>query len=80
MLVSDRGMIATRQIKQSFRQTEGLAWISVLRSEGVRKLVSQGCIQPGSFDDRYLAEIDSPDFPSERLIVCSNPLSDEECT
>src|SRR5205823_6538205 len=26
------------------------------------------------FDDRDLAEIDAPDYPGERLIVCKNPL------
>ena len=26
------------------------------------------------FDDKDLAEIESPDYPGERLIVCRNPL------
>ena len=30
------------------------------------------------FDERDLAEISSPDFPHERLIVCRNPVLAEQ--
>ena len=30
------------------------------------------------FDERDLAEISSPDFPGERLIVCRNPVLAEQ--
>ena len=30
------------------------------------------------FDERDLAEIESPDFPGERLVVCKNPALAEE--
>jgi hypothetical protein len=35
-------------------------------------------LQPSLFDDRDMAEITSPDFPGERLVVCKNPLLAEE--
>jgi hypothetical protein len=31
-------------------------------------------LQPSLFDDRDMAEITSPDYPGERLVVCKNPL------
>src|SRR6202012_2665045 len=37
-----------------------------------------GPLQPSLFDDRDMAEITSPDFPGERLVVCKNPLLAEE--
>jgi hypothetical protein len=35
-------------------------------------------LQPSLFDDRDMAEITSPDYPGERLVVCKNPLLAEE--
>jgi hypothetical protein len=35
-------------------------------------------LQPSLFDDRDMAEITSPDYPGERLVVCKNPLLTEE--
>jgi hypothetical protein len=40
----------------------------------IRKLVEQGAIQLGLFDERNLFEVSHPDFPGERLVVCRNPL------
>jgi hypothetical protein len=37
-------------------------------------LAEQGLIERSLFDERDLAEVVSPDFPDERLIVCRNPL------
>ena len=78
VLVGDRGMITTRRIDASFRDVEGLEWISALRAASVRKLVDNGAIQLSLFDERDLAEIESPEFPGERLIVCKNPVLAEE--
>src|SRR5437879_6507929 len=33
---------------------------------------------PPNADDRDMAEITSPDYPGERLVVCKNPLLAEE--
>lgn len=78
VLVGDRGMLTTRRINQEFRGVTGLDWMSALRSEGVKKLAASGAIQLSLFDERDLAEIQSPDFPGERLIVCKNPFLAEE--
>ena len=56
----------------------GLGWISALRSRAIRNLVEGGAIQMSLFDTADLAECASPDYPSERLIACFNPLLAEE--
>jgi len=72
VLVGDRGMIAQKQI-DALRDESGVQWITALRPEALRKLVRDGSVQLGLFDERNLAEIDHPDFPGERLVVCRNP-------
>ena len=80
IFVGDRGMITTARINEDLRDVEGLDWISALRSEGIRKLISGGLVQQSLFDERDLAEITSEDFPGERLVVCRNPqLAEERC-
>jgi len=74
VFVGDRGMITSKRIDEELREVEGLDWISALRSDSIKKLASQSVIQPSLFDERDLAEVVSPDFPGERLIVCRNPL------
>lgn len=77
VLVGDRGMLTSARI-DTLRELPGVDWISALRSPSIRALVDQGRIQPSLFDKRNLAEISSPDFPDERLVVCFNPLLEEE--
>ncbi len=71
VLVGDRGMLTSAQIETL--RVRGLDWISALRGPAVRGLVEAGDLQLGLFDERNLAEITSPDFPGERLVVCRNP-------
>lgn len=78
VMVGDRGMITSQRIEDLFRSVDGLDWITALRADSIRKIASQGLIQPSLFDERDLAEITSPDFPGERLIVCRNPLLRQE--
>ena len=78
VMVGDRGMITHRRIEEEMRGVEGLEWITALRADTIKKLASQGLIQPTLFDETDLAEIESPDFPGERLIVCRNPLLADE--
>jgi len=73
VLVGDRGMIAQKQIDALRKQEEGVDWITALRTEAIRKLVEQGHIQMGLFDERNLFELTHPDFPGERLVACRNP-------
>lgn len=72
VLVGDRGMLTSARIE--VLRAEGIGWISALRSLAIRSLVDAGTLQLGLFDERGLAEISSPDFPGERLVVCRNPL------
>jgi len=73
VLVGDRGMLTQTQIEK-LRAYPGLGWISALRSQGIRDLVEGGFLQMSLFDRKDLAEIRCPDFPSERLVACYNPL------
>ena len=73
VLVGDRGMITQKRIDEELRPLENLDWITALRSSQIASLVENGEIQPELFDERNLAEITSPDFPGERLMVCRNP-------
>lgn len=72
VLVGDRGMLTSARIE--VLRAEGLDWISSLRGPAVRALADAGTLQLGLFDERNLAEIESPDYPGERLVVCRNPL------
>lgn len=78
VLVGDRGMITKRRIDESLRGVDGLDWITALRADSIKKLMSQGAFQASLFDERDLAEVSSPDYPGERLVVCRNPLLAEE--
>jgi transposase len=80
VMVGDRGMITSRRIDEEMRDIPGLDWITALRSESIRKLVSSKVIQRSLFDETDLAEVASDDFPKERLIVCRNPILAEERT
>ena len=72
VLVGDRGMLTSARI-EALKEVGGVGWISALRSTQIEALVKHGHIQLGLFDKRNLAEISSPDFPGERLVVCKNP-------
>jgi len=41
-------------------------------------LLETGALQTSLLDETNLAEITSPDYPGERLMVCHNPLLEEE--
>jgi len=72
VMVGDRGMISSKAIDE-LRETDGIAWITALKSVSIRTLVEQGHLQLGLFDERNLLELDSPDYPGERLVACRNP-------
>lgn len=78
VLVGDRGMITEARLQEDFQGVEGLDWITALRSPAIRQLVEGGALQLSLFDERDLAEIHSPDYPQERLIVCRNPCLAQE--
>jgi len=72
VMVGDRGMISQRAIDE-MRETEGIGWISALKTASIRALVEQGHLQLDLFDERNLIELSSPDYPGERLVACRNP-------
>ena len=72
VLVGDRGMISSQAIA-TLRDTEGVGWITALKSVSIRALVEQGQLQLGLFDERNLLELRSPEYPAERLLACRNP-------
>ena len=73
VLVGDRGLLTETQINH-LKRHPGLGWVSVLRHHQIRRLVESEAVQLSLFDERHLAEVRSPDYPGERLIVCHNPL------
>ena len=78
VLVGDRGMITDARIEATLRPA-GLDWITALRAPAIQQLaVEGGPLQPSLFDTRDMAEITTPDFPGERLVVCKNPLLADE--
>jgi len=77
VLVGDRGMLTSARIS-SFRESSGMGWVTALRTGDIRKLVNSGALQLSLFDQVNLAEIESPDFPGERLVACFNPLLADE--
>jgi transposase len=72
VMVGDRGMISNKAIDE-LRETDGLGWITALKSASIRALVEQGQLQLGLFDQVNLLELSSPDYPGERLVACRNP-------
>ena len=63
-------------ITQAHAQTlkeQGVDFISALKSVQIRSLVNSGDLQLSLFDEVNLAEISSPLFAGERLVVCRNP-------
>jgi Transposase DDE domain len=78
VMVGDRGLLTSARIEETLRPA-GLDWITALRAPAIKVLAAEGGpLQPSLFDTRDMAEIDSPDYPGERLVVCKNPLLGQE--
>ena len=77
-LVGDRGMLTTARIRETVAPA-GLDWISALKTADLRKLLKPpdggraAPLRPEDLQPDAVAEILSPDFPGERLMVCFNP-------
>jgi hypothetical protein len=63
-VVGDRGMLTQTRITDEL-QPRGLDWITSLRAPTIRKLHEEGPLQLSLFDERDLAEITSPECPSQ---------------
>src|ERR1019366_3119656 len=75
-LGEDRGMLTQPQIEQIQAHPQ-LGWITALTSKAIRGLLAQGAVQRSLLDRLNLVEVQSPDYPGERLMVCYNPLMAE---
>ena len=71
VLVGDRGMLTQTQI-DVLKKHPGLGWISALRSGTIHRLLAEGHLVKKDLEADRLAEISSPEFPGERLVVCYN--------
>ena len=72
VLVGDRGMITEARIGEDLIPA-GFDWLTALRAPAIQALAADnGPLQLSFFDERDMAEIVSPDYPGERLIVCRN--------
>lgn len=78
VLVGDRGMLTEARLREDLGPEEGVDFITSLRAPAIQSLVEQGDIQLSLFDERDLLEIQSPQYPGERLVVCRNPLLAED--
>jgi hypothetical protein len=76
--VGDRGTITDIRVREDLKQTANVDWITALQAADVRQLAQAGVVQLSLFDQQDLAEIQSPDYPGERLIACFNPLLGQE--
>jgi len=66
--------MVTKANLELMRTREGIEWITALKAPQIKALVVSGALQLSLFDEHDLAEISSPDYPDERLVVCRNPL------
>jgi hypothetical protein len=71
IFIGDRAMITEAHAKTL--KELGAGFVSALKSARIRALVHSGDLQLTLFDQTNLAEIASPAFPGERLVVCRNP-------
>lgn len=78
VMVGDRGMITQARIEADLKPA-AIDWITALKAPAIQRLAAEnGPLQLSLFDTRDLAEIESPDFPGERLVVCKNHALAEE--
>jgi hypothetical protein len=78
VMVGDRGMITQARIEGDLKPA-GIDWITAMKAPAIQQLAAEGGpLQLTFFDERDLAEIESPDYPGERLVVCKNPALTEE--
>jgi transposase len=78
IFVADRGVITQARIDEELKSEVGFDWISALTSKSISKLIKAKALTPSDYDEKDFAQISSPDYPGERLIVCLNKALREE--
>jgi len=77
-MVGDRGMITSARIR-ALREVGDLGWLTCLRAPQIASLArDDGPLQLSLFDEADLAGFTHPDYPTERLVACRNPLLAQE--
>ena len=76
--VADRGILTEANINDLVKPDSGLDYITGLTKPQIRKLAEVEAIQLGLFDEFNLVELQSEDYPGERLIACRNLLVAEK--
>src|SRR6266508_708135 len=66
VLIVDRGM-ATKANLATLAAEPGIGWVTALKAPQLKRLVREGALQLSLFDQTNLAEIESSDYPGERL-------------
>ena len=78
VLVGDRGLITSARIREDLKPSQAIDWVTALRAPAIAQLLREGSLQLSLFDEKDLVEIESSDYPGERLVVCCNPLLAQE--
>ncbi len=78
VVVADRGMVTRANL--TALGDAAIGWITALKAPQVKRLAAQGALPLSLFEQQSLAEITTPEYPGERLVVCRNPLIAEERT
>ena len=73
-MVGDRGMISNMCRSRPCASSDGVDWITALKSGRDRaSWPSGGTLQLDLFDERNLISFTHADYPGERLVACRNP-------
>ena len=77
VLVGDRGILQQKQIQEELIPV-GLDWITAMKKNEIRAVVEQEQVQMSLFDEQDVMELHSDLYPSDRLVLCRNPLQAEK--
>ena len=79
IFVADRGVVTQARVDEELSKV-GWDWVSALTSKSVNKLIKTKTLIPSNYEKEDFAEVSSPDYPGERLIICLNKaLQKERC-
>ena len=73
IIVGDRGMLPDCRIDSEVKPLANWQWVTALKTAQIQVLFNSGQLSVADFDQKDSIEIDSTDYPNERLIACRNP-------
>ncbi len=78
VLVGDRGVLTQKGIREKLLPA-GLDWITAMCKDSLRKVVEAAKeTEISLFDQQNIMQIESEDYPNDRLILCKNPIQKEK--